>query len=412
MGYVAVTFFVVIAMSAMIIWGCFSVRSWLLPLSDEVFLNVEQTYADGSASAMNIRVKIGESESATPGSMLVEDGKEQKVADDVRYSITSIENNFTMLSPKRQLLYHTCGAAMVALPFVFSLAGILLCGLQFYKKRLKKPIDLLSSATEKIAEQDLDFTVTAPSDDELGVLCTSFEQMRQALAENNKKMWNLLEERRQLQASVAHDLRNPIAIIEGHAQYLQMNLPEGKLSEEKITSIAGNIEKAAKRLESYTESIGAIHHLEELEMERKPVSFAELVQDMEADFARMTGAHGCHLVIGNQVTKKTLDLDPQILYRILENLLGNAVRYAKDQIGISFDYEDSILKVCVTDDGPGFSDKILRAKNTRFVSDSKEAEHSGIGLTVCRILCGKHGGAFSIGNREEGGACIKFSLSV
>lgn len=361
--------------------------------------------------AASTRMKIGE-KAQTPISILLENGEKFDPMEDAKYSITSVENSYTMLSPKRQMLYHFCGAAMIALPLIFSLSGILLCGLQFYRRKLKKPIDILLAATEKIAGQDLDFEVVRPCNDELGELCASFEQMRAALAENNKKMWGMLEERRQLQASVAHDLRNPIAIIEGHAQYLQLNLQKGSLTEKKAISIAENIEKSAKRLERYTESIREIHCLEELEIQRKTVRFPELAQDIEEDFFHIAEKHGLRLCTENTVMPETLNLDPQVLYRILENLIGNALRYAKSEIRLSFACENAILKVCVADDGPGFSERILRAKSSRFVTDCKEPEHAGIGLTVCRILTNKHGGTFSIGNQKEGGAKIIVSLSV
>lgn len=57
-----------------------------------------------------------------------------------------------------------------------------------------------------------------------------------------------------------------------------------------------------------------------------------------------------------------MNLDPQVLYRILENLIGNALRYAKSEIRLSFACENAILKVCVADDGPGFSERIRGRK--------------------------------------------------
>ena len=205
MGYVTVTFVIVIALSAAVLWSCFAVRGWLLPASDEVYLNIEQTDSNGNTTTMSTRMKIGENaQKALSSYYAAEDGKIIEPTGDVKYSITSVENSYTMLSPKRQMLYHFCGAAMIALPLIFSLSGILLCGLQFYKRKLKTPIDILLAATEKIAGQDLDFEVTRPCDDELGELCTSFEQMRGALAESNKKMWGMLEERKQLQLSLIH----------------------------------------------------------------------------------------------------------------------------------------------------------------------------------------------------------------
>ena len=59
--------------------------------------------------------------------------------------------------------------------------------------------------------------------------------------ENNRVLWHMLEERRVLQASLAHDLRNPIAIIEGYTEYLQEKAQTGNLSSEKLGHTLANL---------------------------------------------------------------------------------------------------------------------------------------------------------------------------
>ena len=236
--------------------------------------------------------------------------------------------------------------------------------------------------------------------------------MRAALQENYKRMWEMLEERRSLQASVAHDLRNPIAIIKGHAEYLQINVPKGKLSQDMLLSHAGNIKRAAERLERYTESVRTINHLEELAVMRREVDFPALYQDMLADFVRLAEPEGLMLTADNQVKKETLCLDAQVLYRILENLIGNAMRFAKSRIHLSFSDEAGNLCVTVSDDGCGFSEKILHCKNPYLALEGADKNHSGMGLAICRILCKKHGGILRLSNQEAGGASVIFMLSI
>lgn len=237
---------------------------------------------------------------------------------------------------------------MVALPVFFSLAGILLCGLLFYRKKLKTPISLLSSATEQIAEQNLDFQISYPSADEMGALCASFEQMRQTLKENNQKLWDMLEERRRLQGSVAHDLRNPIAIIQGYAQYLQLNLSGGGISKEKISFVVANILQTSHRLERYTDSLRTISRLEELEAQLQPVDFPSLSADMREDFTLLTEGRKIGLDWKNAVAEKELNLDAKILYRILENLIGNAVRFANQRIAVQISCHQGLLTITVS----------------------------------------------------------------
>ncbi len=88
---------------------------------------------------------------------------------ETRYAIQRIENSVDSLSPKRKMAYHFCGAAMVVIPIIFSIAGILLCGFFFYRRKLLLPLGMLSEATQQILDQNLDFNLRYDSEDEMGI---------------------------------------------------------------------------------------------------------------------------------------------------------------------------------------------------------------------------------------------------
>lgn len=406
--YVCVTFFFVVLLSVFIIWLCVSIQNRLLPESDEVVLTIWETFDDDRTNKHAFNIKLGEIPRELPFLMGTE--TETDTVQDAEYAVTAIERSYTSLSPRRQFLYQASKIAMAAGPICLSFGGILLCGILFYERKLKHPINTLSRATERISMQDLDFQIFSDSSDELGKLCGSFEQMREALRENYQELWAALEERKQLQASVTHDLRNPIAIIEGHAEYLQINLAKGSLKPEKISAIIGNIQQAAKRLESYTESMRALNHSEELKVQRKENSFGELYEDIIADLSIITAGEGISLVCKNDVGEKQVNLDAGVLYRILENLIGNAVRFAKSEIYLSFSISPNGLCITVEDDGSGFPEEVLKAQKICFLPEGGDGEHSGMGLVICRILCEKHNGFLKLSNGVNGGACVQFFL--
>ena len=237
--YVLITFLLVSALSGTFIWVCLSLQDHLLPDSDLVYLTVQRSDDQGNETTTTVPMPLNDVLKEIPSMISMEDTDGDILSDEqnVRYSVTKIENSFSALSPKRQLVYQISQIAMVALPVLFSLTGILICGFLFYHRKLKTPVELLSTAAERIAHQDLDFQISYPSEDEMGALCVSFEEMRQTLKDNSQKLWDMVEERRRLQSSVAHDLRNPIAIIQGYAQYLQLNLSGGRIHKEKISEV-------------------------------------------------------------------------------------------------------------------------------------------------------------------------------
>ena len=64
----------------------------------------------------------------------------------------------------------------------------------------------LTTSANRIAENDLDFSIAYDRNDEMGLLCKAFEKMRSALEKNNREMWRQMNERKKLNAAFSHDL--------------------------------------------------------------------------------------------------------------------------------------------------------------------------------------------------------------
>ena len=407
---VLITLAIIVLLSSATIFGCMTFRKYLLPESNNVFLTVDETYADGTNVSYSMRVKVGEEGAELPV-LMSEDGT-AAASKQTKYTIQRIENSVDSLTPKRKMAYHFCGAAMIVFPFLFSIVGILLCGFHFYRKKLSVPLNLLSDATKQISDRDLDFHLQYENEDEMGKLCSSFEQMRQTLYENYREMWNLLEERRLLQASIAHDLRNPIAVIEGYTEYLQMNLAKGKLSNQRILKIAENLNLAARRLEHYTESVRTLNQMEDMEVSRQKVKASDFVSDMEEDLQIM--AQKCKICLTMDIVLENTEIwvDPSILYRVLENVFGNALRYAKERVRIEVSLENQLLSFTIIDDGNGFSEEVLTRQKKMLLAKPSEDGHLGMGLAISRILCKKHGGCLEIRNDVGHHAVVNVTFSV
>lgn len=115
----------------------------------------------------------------------------------------------------------------------------------FYKNKLKHPIEELELASRKIGQNNLEFQITYKNQDEMGILCQEFEQMRQQLVENNKKLWKIIEEERALRAAIAHDIRSPLTVLKGYEEMLR----------EYLSSQNADMDKAVKMLEESEKQI-------------------------------------------------------------------------------------------------------------------------------------------------------------
>lgn len=403
---------VIASLSVATILGCDKLQKIIMPDPNAAYLHVLTTDEKGNEERQEFRLEFGkESQAPTLEEQL--DGFLIKIGKEVTtYSIEKIESSYESLSPKRKVAYSGLSACKVLLPAFYSIVGTLLSAVWFYRKKLQPPITILTDAMENIAAENLDFEVIYHSEDEMGRLCDSFEIMRKTMYENNQALWNMLEERRVLQASLAHDLRNPIAIIEGYTEYLQGKVETHTLSREKLQQTLAKLDSASKRLSRYTESIRDIQRLEDMELEKKSCQLPDLLRDMTEDFIHMASLNDISVETVISAETCSVMLDSQILYRILENIFTNAMRFAVEKVRIEAALSGKILRISVTDDGPGFSEEILKVKNRYNLSMAQEGPHMGMGLIISRILCEKHGGRLKISNGTDGGGQVDIEIMI
>lgn len=422
---VAVTLVLVAAASALTVWGCWALRRWLVPRPDSLILRASFKSPDGWTEDTNIYVEPDGDEvtlgdpaarlEIRPGAHTERESDEPEDAGErpvTAYTFRLLSPEFSAYKngPRRGAAYIAAGAAMAVLPALYAVAGTVLCGLWIYRRKLAPAIDVLEDATGHISGKDLDFKVESPTNNELGRLCASFERMRAALYDNNLVLWRALEERRNTMASVAHDLRNPLAIMEGTVENVRAEAKAGLLTGERLEAALGNIEATAKRMERYTDYIRDIDEVEELPVDLEPVELPGFLHRAAESVAMLAGEKTVDATF--DVPECRAELDGEIFYRVLENVVSNAVRYAKSRVDMEFSLRRDLLTVRVTDDGPGFSDAMLSRRNSLYYTEDPTGEHLGLGLATGRILCEKHGGGLRIRNREGGGeAEISFLLT-
>lgn len=275
----------------------------------------------------------------------------------------------------------------------------------FYHFDLKPSIDILLSASQKIAENQMDFTIKSPKDNELGDLCQAFESMRSNLYLSNLEMWRSLEERKRLNAAFSHDLRIPLTVLQGYADFLQKYVPTGKVTEEKLLDVLALMGGQILRLKHYTFEMNSLQKLEDILPNPRNVSLAEL-EKMLSETGNIACASKNFQLISPETDKKViLNIDTELMIQVYENMLSNAVRYARSHITTSFFLTKNMLCINVCDDGGGFSPEALLKADAPFFRDEKEEDrtHFGLGLYICRVLCEKCGGRLTIANGTTGG---------
>jgi len=390
----------VAGMSACVLSAGTAVRNHLLDTVTVPLSSIIQPMDDAAAN-----------EISSSQNMVIANDDQVSTDENGQLVLQTIEHRLQNLSRKDQLLYHGAGVTMVAVPCLLFAVGTLLCAWLFYAIKLKKPLALLTESADRISQNDLDFVMDYGSSDEMGQLCRAMDQMRSALQKNNQEMWAMMEERRKLNASIAHDLRTPLTVMKGYTEYLSHNVPLGKISETKLIGTIQNLTQATERMEAYVDQVRDIQALDAVPVRKEPISLPTFLDCQKAKYTMLIGSHNLRFELCfGELPSIPLLLDKTLIERMIDNVISNSIRYAKKQITMDVQWRDGLLSICICDDGPGFSENALKAAATVFYKENSENDHFGLGLSICDTLCRKQGGALSLRNSENGGACVKMNI--
>lgn len=297
-------------------------------------------------------------------------------------------------------------ALQITLPILFFVSAMILTVSLFYRWKLKEPITILTNGANRIMENDLDFTVPAVSSDELGQLCTAFETMRRSLLDSNRELWRQTEERKRLNAAFAHDLRNPVTVLKGSAK-IAKQCADGNNTPQLMENL-NRIEAYTWRIERYVETMSTVQRMEQIQPEKRTIDTITLNADLETALVFAADDSGKRLTFRGLPESNAIALDKGILFQISENLTANALRFARQTISVVLSIEDNNLKLEVQDDGNGFSAALLKDGIQPFRKGTEDAEHFGMGLYICDLLCHKHGGTLKIANNDTGAVACAF----
>lgn len=306
-------------------------------------------------------------------------------------------------------IYEIISVIQMILPILIYIGALFVTASMFYRLKLKEPLALLIKGASRIIENDLDFTIEAKSQDELGQLCIAFETMRKTLMDNNRELWRQTEERKRLNAAFSHDLRNPITVLKGSAKLAKKCVADG--SAEQIADNLSRMESYISRIERYVETMSSIQKLEEIPIKQEQVQWDNLISELEKIITFVGADSSKRINFISSTFSESFLIDKSILFQITENLISNAVRFAEQNIDVSCSLTETMLKLSVTDDGCGFPAALIKNGIQPFQKGSEDTEHFGMGLYICNLLCQRHGGSISIQNNKIG-ATVSATLKI
>lgn len=275
-------------------------------------------------------------------------------------------------------------------------------------RRIVQPIRAMAAATHDIASGKYATRVPVSSTDELGQLAHDFNAMALTLEKTEK-------ERRQWVADISHELRTPVAVLQGETEALLDGIRD--VTPETIRSLHAEILRLKRLVEDLYQlslsDLGALnYHKENLD----PVeALRNSMESYRAEFDRKGIA--LKETIDNK-TKAVCFADSERLRQLFTNLLENSLRYtdAGGVLEVGARITGDFIMIEFQDSPPGVSPEGLERLFDRFYrveeSRSRESGGAGLGLSISRKIVEAHAGVISAHPSPLGGLLIRIGLSL
>jgi len=211
-----------------------------------------------------------------------------------------------------------------------------------------------------------------------------------------------------------HDLRNPLA---GAIGFLELLCLPGAAPN---PTFAQNALDGARRVRALLEDVLTVRSLEEgeLSLHKQRVVLAAVVHEAEASMRGFARLGGVTLVVPPEGSGPTLEVDPTLIRRALENVLANAIRYSPPGARVEVEIHASATTVHleVLDRGPGVPDAMKRTIFDKFKSvegaKGLPTRGFGLGLHLVELVLNAHEGAVLVRDRPGGGSVFDLQLPL
>jgi two-component system sensor histidine kinase RstB len=296
------------------------------------------------------------------------------------------------------------GLSLQSLLVVIGLS-IILAGIAVYwlVHRFELNLQHLERATTRIASGHLHSRVKVSSSDAFGRLGEAFNRMAE-------QIHHLMGVQKEMIRAVSHELRTPVARMRFGVQMMEDSTEDPYLKKQ-----VQDMDQDLQELDELVDEILTYARLEEGGpiLEFKSANLLDLVDQVVLETRRRTDKVDIQWHSQTMLDEHVFsDIEYRYMHRAIQNLVGNACRYAKKKVCLEFSFDNDICRIDVEDDGEGIPEKDWDRVFSPFTrlddSRTRASGGYGLGLSIVRRIIYWHGGTALVGESRWGGA--KMSL--
>ena len=301
------------------------------------------------------------------------------------------------------------GESDVIIVLGYVLVGILVFSVTFLmlQDRSVRYVGKISDAMNSIAEGDLNTTVDVVGDDEFSSMAESLNKMVEEIRKLMDKERESERTKNELITNVAHDLRTPLTSIIGYLELLSGNVQLPPEMQKKYIDIAYS---KSRRLEKLIEDLFGFTKMNygKIAMHVSQVDIVKLLGQLLEEFYPNFADKGLSYELQSNVPAKIITADGNLLARLFDNLINNAIKYGAEgkRIIVKINAEDETVQISVTNYGyvipaeelPLIFEKFYRVEQSR----STHTGGTGLGLAIVKNIVDMHGGRISVKSDLDG----------
>lgn len=304
--------------------------------------------------------------------------------DDGRDSYNSLRFGVTMA-------FAVCGLLIVA--------GAVIYGI-YVQKNIIGPFKKMERFAGKVAEGNLNEPLMLEKNNMFGSFTESFDIMREELAASRDRELALQKKEQELVASLSHDLKTPVTGIKVTSELLKAKHEMNGGDEEEITKL-DNIYKKADEIDRLVTDLfsSTLENLGEFKVNCKDESSSVL--------GEIVSKHDDKgLIVSGNVPGVIINIDTKRMSQVIGNIIYNSYKYANTKIDIEYKVIEDYLEMKMRDYGPGVPEDEIDLITNKFYRGKKQqdsnADGSGLGLYIARILMEKMNGELIPSNQDKG----------
>jgi signal transduction histidine kinase len=271
-------------------------------------------------------------------------------------------------------------------------------------RRMLRPVAELSAMMSDIEATDLGERLAWNGpDDELGRLCSTFDRLLDRLE-------TAFERERRFIADASHELRTPLSVLRAEVELALMQ----ERTPAAYRSALQRLQRETQRLETLAESLILTTREDARPFTAGPVPAGEIAARATAHMQPLAASHGIALTFDG-APAVSVDADADMLERAIVALIDNALRFARERVGVAVTSDGTHAGIAVRDDGPGFSPDALRDATSRFWRDdpARSGAGTGLGLAIARATAERHHGSLELQNAGGGiGAVVVLTVPI